>query len=98
MTEILQDKNSVKRLSDYEKQKYLLFGKRGYDICPHTLKRLWDFKSAVYDQLLDKMFESHAAQKEYYSHKRFLYSKQQKVEYKRKRNKSRKQKVKQANA
>ena len=62
-----QDKESVKNLSPYEYQKWLKWGKLGYDICPQTLERLHDFKKAVYDEGLDMMFKNHGARTQYVS-------------------------------
>lgn len=47
--------------NEHERQKFLKFGKRGYEHCSHTLKRLYDYDKAVFDEELDMFFESHEA-------------------------------------
>lgn len=47
--------------NEHERQKFLKFGKRGYEHCGHSLKRLTDYDKAVFDEELDIFFESHEA-------------------------------------
>jgi hypothetical protein len=51
--------------NEHERQKYLKFGKRGYEHCQHSLRRIVDYDAAVFDEELDCFFESHSARISY---------------------------------
>lgn len=63
--EIIQAPTSVKNLPPEAHTKWLKFGARGYDLCGHTLERLFDYNKAVYDQKLDMFFKDHQSRLEY---------------------------------
>lgn len=58
---------SVKSLSQHEFQKWLKWGKRGYEHCSETLERLYDYDNAVYSEELDMMFKNTRALSNYSS-------------------------------
>ena len=58
-------------LSESEQLKTKIFGTRIYEICPHTLLRIIDYDSAVYDFESDQMFVSQTARNQYYAELKF---------------------------
>lgn len=58
-------KVSVASLNSNQKEKWLKFGRRGYELCAQTLHRLVDFDQAIYNSSLDLFFENAKAQSDF---------------------------------
>lgn len=69
MVEMIQSKDSIKNLSPHEYNKWLYFGKRGYEYCAQTLIRIFDYDQAIYDDNEQLFFINNKARNDYYKEK-----------------------------